>query len=684
MHEFKPEQVKRYLAREVIAGLPNAAAIDLSQFAGLFDADARDDADADEGGEYRELLAALRSAPAAARAAPVRGRASSGRWTEVDARRDRRAPRSRIAGATPSDAVGRPALRVRRRRRRRPAPRRAAGGGAGAPLRGRQGRGLRHPRQRHLRQPPPCRDLARRRRLVGRPMPGSTNGMRVESAGARAAGPVAPVVGADAEQPIRLGEGARIVLSARAEGPASDYPWLALRSPASARGAHHADRRGRRSPTDAADGDPAGDAPAEPCSRSPRVQGGGVRTLELRRSVAAGDRGPLAQPDAGRRPPARRRVGPSPRHRRDRRRRRPTCVVHGDNGVLSTACTTGRARACAGRSGETMVLGASAADHPTCTLTLARQATPEWRRRTLAPGSLITPLEPGARTRARARRAAPAVAQQSVHDDGVPPHRSGGGVVVRQPARRQRRRAQRICDGSGGAVRRRRRRGRRRDGAAGQPRSSSTQLHARARRPPARRRRACARAMLDADRAIARAHRAADRPARRRDGRAVRAAQRVRVAVAGRAGSATAASTGCAHATARRGIELLTRDDTFRAPRRAAAAGRLARRPGAHGRQRRHRRGANVALHDLACGDLLVLCSDGVHKHLDADDWAGVLQPAVAAAASAATDLIALARANGSADDATVLLLRRARLRDARPRWITRCGGPRHRRRTER
>ena len=38
MHEFKPEQVKRYLAREVIGGLPNAAAIDLSQFAGLFDA----------------------------------------------------------------------------------------------------------------------------------------------------------------------------------------------------------------------------------------------------------------------------------------------------------------------------------------------------------------------------------------------------------------------------------------------------------------------------------------------------------------------------------------------------------------------------------------------------------------------------------------------------------------------
>ena len=36
--------------------------------------------------------------------------------------------------------------------------------------------------------------------------------------------------------------------------------------------------------------------------------------------------------------------------------------------------------------------------------------------------------------------------------------------------------------------------------------------------------------------------------------------------------------------------------------------------------------GANVALHDLAAGDLLALCSDGVHKHLVDDDWNGALQ----------------------------------------------------------
>ena len=35
VREFRPEQVKHYLAKEIIAGLRNASAIDLSQFAGL-------------------------------------------------------------------------------------------------------------------------------------------------------------------------------------------------------------------------------------------------------------------------------------------------------------------------------------------------------------------------------------------------------------------------------------------------------------------------------------------------------------------------------------------------------------------------------------------------------------------------------------------------------------------------
>ena len=60
---------------------------------------------------------------------------------------------------------------------------------------------------------------------------GSTNGVRLEPAGPlqRGASPPAAV----GEAPVRLHDGLRAVLSARAEGPASDYPWLALRSPAS-------------------------------------------------------------------------------------------------------------------------------------------------------------------------------------------------------------------------------------------------------------------------------------------------------------------------------------------------------------------------------------------------------------------------------------------------------------------
>jgi len=58
--EFKPEQIKNYLAREVIAGLRNASAIDLSQFAGLNAALHVDPPD--EQDEYAGLLAELRSA----------------------------------------------------------------------------------------------------------------------------------------------------------------------------------------------------------------------------------------------------------------------------------------------------------------------------------------------------------------------------------------------------------------------------------------------------------------------------------------------------------------------------------------------------------------------------------------------------------------------------------------------
>ena len=120
-------------------------------------------------------------------------------------------------------------------------------------------------------------------------------------------------------------------------------------------------------------------------------------------------------------------------------------------------------------------------------------------------------------------------------------------------------------------------------------------------------------------------------------------------------------------------IDLLSRDDTFRAlgetappggspddPARMVGNGAIA--------------GANVALHELGAGDLLALCSDGVHKHLAVEDWAGVLH-ADATLPERCAQLIRAARAHGSTDDATVLLLRRAGFGMRPARWIARFGG---------
>ena len=62
-----------------------------------------------------------------------------------------------------------------------------------------------------------------------------------------------------------------------------------------------------------------------------------------------------------------------------------------------------------------------------------------------------------------------------------------------------------------------------------------------------------------------------------------------------------------------------------------------------------------VALRD---GEMLVLCSDGVHKHIEPGDLSRVLHGSAPLARRCAR-LLALARARGSRDDATVLVVRR-------------------------
>ncbi|MEO7243913.1 MAG: FHA domain-containing protein, partial [Rubrivivax sp.] len=238
MHEFKPEQVKRYLAREVIAALPNAAAIDLSQFAGLYDADARDakaqaDRDSSDADEYRELLAALAPPPVATPSSAFVV-SVQGRWSEVDAARPPTASRPAApaaVSATPlasercefdvEDADGRrrvvlPAVVAGRRY--------VVGTGEGCDIRV---NGT-YVSRRHA-------EIWTESGQWWVADAGSTNGLRVASPArpqAESTGP-APADGRPGgiDPPLRLDGGARIVLSARAEGPARDYPWLALRSP---------------------------------------------------------------------------------------------------------------------------------------------------------------------------------------------------------------------------------------------------------------------------------------------------------------------------------------------------------------------------------------------------------------------------------------------------------------------
>jgi protein phosphatase len=110
-------------------------------------------------------------------------------------------------------------------------------------------------------------------------------------------------------------------------------------------------------------------------------------------------------------------------------------------------------------------------------------------------------------------------------------------------------------------------------------------------------------------------------------------------------------------------MEALTRDDSFRHLDEAPPAGSSPDDPArmvGNGAVA----GANVALHGLARGDVLALCSDGVHKHLQPEDWERALRQSVPLAQRCAA-LISQARRRGSLDDATVLLLQRSW-----PRWM--------------
>ena len=76
----------------------------------------------------------------------------------------------------------------------------------------------------------------------------------------------------------------------------------------------------------------------------------------------------------------------------------------------------------------------------------------------------------------------------------------------------------------------------------------------------------------------------------------------------------------------------------------------------------------NVGEVALRGGEMLVLCSDGVHKHVEARDMSRVLRGS-APLERRCGKLLALARARGSSDDATVLVVQR-QPRRARLAWL--------------
>lgn len=371
MREFKPEQVKRYLVREVIAGLPNAAAIDLAQFTGLADAGGR--AAAEEADEYRELIAALAAAPPAA-VRPYRVEIV-GRWTETDAVHPAgTAPRG-VPATPPRDTPVTPLAGQRFEfdvedadGKRRvvlqavvPGRRYLVGKGEGCDIRV---NGT-YTSRRHA-------EFWIEGGAWRATDAGSTNGIRLESrSGARVCSDSKGEGAAAAEPPLSLDEGDRIVLSARAEGSTSEYPWIALRpaTAAATRATPIASTIGAvpKTPLTAVRSAGEGDI----VLKITLLQAGGERTLELHAGAlpihVGRSRNQTLVVD-------RSHDGVSGHHLDivELDVSGAQVVVHGDNGVLVEGVPHASGAQLYWKAGETLVLGASAHDDPTCTLMLDR------------------------------------------------------------------------------------------------------------------------------------------------------------------------------------------------------------------------------------------------------------------------------------------------------------------------
>ena len=360
--EFKPEQIKQYLAKEVIGGLPNASAIDLSQFAGLNAGTGDEDAEDDD--SYSELLAELRSAK------PAPGMRTYevslvGRWSEVGsaaARVSSRSdtPRTPIAGRSAEiaieDAGGKRHVVLQSVV---PGRRYAIGKGEGCDI---VVNGV-YASRRHC-------EIWLDHGAWWVTDAGSTNGLRVER-GTSVLGRSAPRANATGEGAVvEVMPGACIVLSAHAEGSSADYPRLML-------------DLGRDASAPATPIAPPVASPATPstpivAARS-RESGlsiaarmaSGVRTVELRAgelpfSVGRSRSQALVIDWAH--------EGVSGHHIdiTEIDEAGVTVVVHGDNGVTVAGASYPPGARLRWKAGESMALGRIIGHEPECRLTLSR------------------------------------------------------------------------------------------------------------------------------------------------------------------------------------------------------------------------------------------------------------------------------------------------------------------------
>ena len=354
--EFTPEQVRQYLAREVIARLPNAHAIDLSQFAGL--AADRVSGDVDETA-YDDLMKELRSAEPVKDVRPYHV-TLVGRWAEADRRGTGKTSSALDTPPTPlsgrdwvldvEDADGHRAIELRAVA---PGRRYAVGKDDGCDI---VVNGV-YASRRHC-------EIWLEHGAWWVTDAGSTNGLRVEPP-AGASGLRQAAAGAEV---LEVVADARIVLSASAQGSTAQYPRLSIRPGADTAVAQASAPRAESPPT-----------PVTPIIPRP-----GDRLVLTARTVS-GER-TIDVPDGG----APIRVGRSRTQTLvidwahqgvsghhldilDRDASGASVVVHGDNGVNVDGTQHGAGARFHWKLGQTVILGRTRHQEPECLLTLSRR-----------------------------------------------------------------------------------------------------------------------------------------------------------------------------------------------------------------------------------------------------------------------------------------------------------------------